>query len=226
MSEPRRLACVRITESLMKHPCASLFLRPVDPEKDKASEYFQIIKTPQDLSSIMKKLRDKQYPNIETFERDLVLIWYNAEKYNGRGSLPYILASSLEKYYQKLKKQHFIFNYRTWEQRAKNLTQKLDYLLYIAPSIAKPHFPVANPKKIQLLFREIDYLPLSKALQKLKGPQDTHAFVSIFRKMEKQVPIYEDPLIVDLRQLSQDTLVELRNYAKQRMKDLNLKYPE
>jgi transcriptional activator SPT7 len=59
---------------------AAPFLQKVN--KRDAPDYYQIIKHPMDIGTMMKKLRGYQYKNKQEFVDDLMLIWSNCLKYN------------------------------------------------------------------------------------------------------------------------------------------------
>ena len=80
MTPERREICLNITKKMMNYPCAKCFLEPVDPSE---REYLEIIKSPQDLTSILSRLENSNYQTVDSWEQDVNLIWYNAEKFNG-----------------------------------------------------------------------------------------------------------------------------------------------
>ena len=223
MSEPRRQACLKITRKLMKFPCARLFLHPVDTTGK--TDYNDIIKSPQDLTSIYSRLIKKEYPTVESWEHDLVLIWYNCERYNGHDSVPYILAQRLNDHYKKLRERYFTYTFGKWNTQLTQLKSKIDKLVASPPSVTKNMFPVLTlPRERSTQFRENEYQSLYKNLQKMKSPADTLFFVNVFYKNEPDIPAHEDPLSVDLRSLSYESLIELRRYTKKRCQELGLKY--
>ena len=223
MSEPRRQACMKITRKLMKLPCARTFMYPVDPNGK--TDYNDIIKYPIDLTTIYGHLVNKEYPRVEAWERDIVMLSYNCGAYFGHDSFPYILAQKLNEHYTKLRERYLIYTFPKWNTQLNILKTKIDKLIASPPSTTKNMFPSLQlPKEKSTQFKENEYISLLKCLQKLKSPADTLAFVNIFYKYEPQIPAYEDPLSVDLRTLKYDSLVELRKYAKRRCQELGIKY--
>lgn len=57
-----------------------LFLKPVT--KKEAPDYFDVIKTPMDLSTIKERVRRMEYKNCEDFRHDMFQITCNAHIYN------------------------------------------------------------------------------------------------------------------------------------------------
>lgn len=45
--------CIKVTEKLLQHKYASLFATPVDPETQNCPDYFEIVKNPMDMGTIL-----------------------------------------------------------------------------------------------------------------------------------------------------------------------------
>lgn len=67
-----------ILDSLKKEPKAQIFLTKVS--KKDAPDYYDVIKHPMDLGTIARKLH--LYRDLESFKKDLDLIWSNCLTYN------------------------------------------------------------------------------------------------------------------------------------------------
>jgi histone acetyltransferase len=76
------------------------FLKPVS--KSEAPNYYEIVKTPMDLSLLEKNVNEGKYQSLETFERDLRLIFSNCYQYNGDDSVYSKSARELEQYVNSL----------------------------------------------------------------------------------------------------------------------------
>jgi hypothetical protein len=78
---------------ICSHPAAQPFLRPVDPVREKAPNYFQVISKPMDLGTVEQRLKSQKdpstkkkfdrYPNLQNFVDDVNLVFDNCFKYNG-----------------------------------------------------------------------------------------------------------------------------------------------
>lgn len=88
--------CRPILDTLCQHHYASPFILPVDPEALGIPDYFNIIKSPMDFSTIRKKLDDKKYSNPEDFAEDVRLVFSNAKTYNGKGTDVYVMAEQIQ----------------------------------------------------------------------------------------------------------------------------------
>lgn len=57
------------------------FKEPVDPVRDKAPKYFDVVKRPMDLKTIKAKMDQNEYPTAAEFEADVRLIFQNCYEY-------------------------------------------------------------------------------------------------------------------------------------------------
>ncbi|GAK64470.1 TATA-binding protein associated factor taf2 [Moesziomyces antarcticus] len=74
-------ACRNTLKKLMQNKHASIFLNPVDPVRDQATDYFDVIKEPMDLGSILNKLDSGQYKDRHALRADFELMIRNAKTY-------------------------------------------------------------------------------------------------------------------------------------------------
>ncbi|CAO3634521.1 unnamed protein product [Cunninghamella blakesleeana] len=85
------------------------FLQPVDADAWGATDYYQIITKPMDISTLEKKLNDFEYANETEFEQDVKLMFRNCYSYNSKEHLVYQLGEKLEnnfdKYWKKATKK-------------------------------------------------------------------------------------------------------------------------
>lgn len=95
-------ACGRKTmELIMADKHASIFLQPVDPIRDSAPNYFEVIREPMDLSTMRAKLDANKYKNIEELAADFRLMIANCKHYNSDGSYAFVEAQALEQVFNK-----------------------------------------------------------------------------------------------------------------------------
>lgn len=84
------------------HPNAYFFSVPVDPQRDGAPDYFDIIKYPMDFGTIQKKLNQRAYSNINEFENDVRLVFNNCYTYNKSSkTVVYQTAKALERLWER-----------------------------------------------------------------------------------------------------------------------------
>jgi histone acetyltransferase len=93
----------RFLHQIRNHKQAWPFLTPVN--KDEVAEYYNIIKTPMDLSTMEERLEHDLYATPKDFIRDLKLIFSNCRQYNDATTVYTKCAVRLEKYMLSLIKE-------------------------------------------------------------------------------------------------------------------------
>ena len=88
--------CTGLIQPLMKLADAGFFLEPVDPEKLRIPDYFDVVKSPMDLSTVNRKLELGQYRSVDDFIFDVRLVWRNAYLYNKEGHVVHTAARRCE----------------------------------------------------------------------------------------------------------------------------------
>jgi hypothetical protein len=79
--------CLEITGKLISWPICSPFIEMVDPVRDNAPDYFEVIEEPMALNEVRRKLTLNEYDSVEAWKHDINQIWKNARFYNGDGHL-------------------------------------------------------------------------------------------------------------------------------------------
>ncbi|KAG9313991.1 hypothetical protein JVU11DRAFT_4768 [Chiua virens] len=95
-------ACRNALKKLKMYKNAALFMQPVDPVRDHAPNYYEVIKNPMDLSTMGAKLEEGHYKDRFVFEADFRLMIANAKQYNVSGSYAHIEANLLETFFERL----------------------------------------------------------------------------------------------------------------------------
>ena len=70
----------------MSHALSGPFREPLYWRKAGLTTYPDVIKTPMDLGTIMRKLEESAYTNVAGVKCDLELVWDNCITFNGRES--------------------------------------------------------------------------------------------------------------------------------------------
>jgi hypothetical protein len=79
--------CTKLLTDLAKWPITAPFRVPVDPERDGAPTYRQIVTHPMDFQTMRKKLGSSEYRSVQEFIDDIQLICDNAKLFNGVNSM-------------------------------------------------------------------------------------------------------------------------------------------
>jgi len=97
------------------HQWSSPFLVPVDPVALGIPDYFKVIKTPMDLSTVTTRLNTGQYENAKDFEVDIRQIFKNCYKFNPSGSPVHEMGKYFEEIFDRewSKKAQWIADHAT-----------------------------------------------------------------------------------------------------------------
>ena len=98
--------CLKLVEELMTWKICAPFIEMVDPNRDGAPDYFDIVKSPMALREVKNRILSKKYKDVSEFKRDMDLIWENARKYNGEDHLYAQFAMEASLWFER-KMKHF-----------------------------------------------------------------------------------------------------------------------
>ena len=122
-------------------PKSNPFLLPVDTKTN--PEYLRIIKyNPMDISTIEKKLANKEYSLVQDVINDIKLIWYNCRIYNYENSEISQFSHHLEKLADKEFEKYYIYH----DKVNKNVNYKEQYEknIYIEEAFNDPDYLEKN----------------------------------------------------------------------------------
>ncbi|KAB8288198.1 hypothetical protein EYC80_010203 [Monilinia laxa] len=90
------------------------FLTPVDPVALQIPNYFTVIKSPMDISTVSEKLHNGVYSRAKEFEQDVKLIFQNCYKFNPEGNPVRIMGQQFEEVFNGLlaKKDRWIADHQ------------------------------------------------------------------------------------------------------------------
>ena len=143
LSEYDKTWCNKILTELLKWPLTIPFRNPVNVERDKAPDYYTIIKKPMCFSAIKKKLIAGEYKTIKEFSNDVHLIAQNAIKYNGETSMFGFMAQDIAIWVDKKIQEKPQNNDEEWCLHLNQVIQKLRKHIENAPlSITSPPSPL------------------------------------------------------------------------------------
>jgi hypothetical protein len=218
-AEQERL-CIDITRRLRKCPAAVPFNEPVDPKKQNLPNYFKKIKNPQDLGTILQRLEAGEYTSVTNWECDIATVWSNAETFNGKDSVISAMAQHMAGRFQHLKRGLDSHSLTGWTKRLYSLREKADGLLGKCPpslcSIIPRSLDAAAPPIVApFTAREMSDFIL-KTAEIVRDSKDIEAIVSILRRNDPPINVDEQNLIIDVDQLSSQTLYEIRSYYERK----------
>ncbi|KAA1474031.1 Bromodomain-containing protein [Dentipellis sp. KUC8613] len=95
-----RAAMERILSELQNNPSAWPFMQPVNASE--VPDYYEIIKSPMDFSTMEHKLENGQYPDLDAFLADARLVFDNCRLFNQEDSIYWKNANKIEKHMDEI----------------------------------------------------------------------------------------------------------------------------
>lgn len=213
--------CMEITKELMKIPCAVLFNEPVKAKLKDYDRYMKVIKNPQDLGTILKRLQSSEYQTYQQWEKDIGLVWSNAEIFNGKDSYVSQIARHMAKVCESKKKRITMQKISGWMKYLYIWREKLDKLLVSPPPQSQikffPDIKYTPPEYKALTNKEKDQI-IEHSRIVSKGEDLKH--VAKIIGLDPQGEIKDDNVVINIDLLSPKTLYSLQKFYKKRVADL------
>jgi hypothetical protein len=109
----------------MKWGLTQPFRVPVDPIRDGAANYDDIVKHPMDLSTMKNKLSENQYEDVQSFVADVHLICSNAVRFNGENSMFGFIAVDVKNWMDEHYRDKPISQEDEWQRRLESVVTRL-----------------------------------------------------------------------------------------------------
>ena len=133
LSEYEKSWCGNLHHELMKWVLTQPFRIPVDPERDNAPDYFQVVKRPMDLGTVKKKLTDGKYESVEQFVDDVHLICNNAILFNGANSMFGYIAADIKNWVDAQVEKRPQSQEEEWQKKLESVVERLHKHIAKAP---------------------------------------------------------------------------------------------
>ncbi|EAY09975.1 Bromodomain containing protein [Trichomonas vaginalis G3] len=154
MNDFEKRKCHELISDMFRKDLTRPFREKVDPERDGAPDYLEIVKQPMDLSTVKKKLAAGEYKTIDLFTSDVNLIWKNAKLYNEEGTLLHLIARELEEWFANKIAKLPRNKEEEWMLQLLKSSQRMSILAHHVPQSIVPMsehpLPVEPPKVEQI----------------------------------------------------------------------------
>lgn len=211
-----------ITNELYHSPACSLFQTPVDPEIDRMPDYFDVIKNPQDLGTIMQRLYNNYYTRFDIWVRDVKLVWSNAVKYNGKESIVGMIATAMEKRFKKMVDEVKPYSRNEWIAKVTSLYGKFNSQMESAPESLKQFVVPCKHGPVQ----EAEMKRFCEASSILTGQNDVLQMMQILSHFGVNVDAKQENPQIDIKNIPDSATRALIGYARKRFRSMRIPYPE
>ena len=148
MNDFEKSICLKLTTQMLEMELCKPFREKVDPIRDGAGNYEEIISEPMYLSLIKSKLHNNEYKSTKSWRDDVNLIWKNAKLFNGENTLLYLVATEMETWFRKKIAKFPKTKEDQWLLNLNKCSKLLHILTSKAPK-ATLNQPSLPPKKTQ-----------------------------------------------------------------------------
>lgn len=221
-STEQRIQCIKITETMYNSPSCFLFRVPVDPERDQVPNYFNVIKNPQDLGTILERLRQNGYASVNQWKHDMDLVWDNAKAFNGPYSLITSVAICMKSKFDKLYSHTFMAQ-KEWNNRVTELFSKINVVMKTAPGKLKNEF---EGKRFSGPMTQNELQHLAEAATSLTDVSDVLQMEQLLNFYGVNIDFKKDDCFVVLKNLPKDALQALQTFVKDRYRTQRKHYPD
>ncbi|KAK8860852.1 hypothetical protein M9Y10_012544 [Tritrichomonas musculus] len=214
--------CIQITETMYNKPSCFIFRAPVDPVRDQVPNYFDVIKDPQDLGTILERLQNKEYSSIQSWKHDMDLVWDNAKAFNGPFSIVSSIAVCMKGRFEKIYQNTFMTP-KEWNNRINELFSKLNVVMKAAPGKLKNEF---EGKKFSGPMTRNELQKLAEAASSLTDISDVLQMEQLLNIYGVNIDFKKDDCFVVLKNLPKEALQALQSFVKDRYRALRKHYPD
>lgn len=229
MNEKVREAAMLVMDELMEHPISNDFRDPIQPGEGE-QDYFDVIKDPQDLSTIRGRLEKNEYKTVQEWTKDVETIWTNAETYHNTD--PHIVrcAAACRKLFEKYNRKVDVLSMRTWCREVYRLRTRVYNLMGTPPAKVKQYassLSAAHTMKQNMPpLTERDIQNLVQASEMMISEEEQAGMLHIIDEMQPEIDSGAAELAIDVTKMSLPTTYALREYIKNALEKRGAKYPE
>ena len=223
-SSVTRQCCLATMDSLMAHPIAAQFYELEDVSA--VPKEFDLKKQSTGLKQARDKLASNKYNTISQWEKDVRQIFTIFEKVNSNNEFFAILAVEMERLFRKHEEQHLRNKIPKWTNAVVKFDKKLDEVFDIPPPIVIAHTPISKKDgSNEKPFSEDEMNSFVKFSKYLTSEEDNRAIISIIRGHQPDFKFDPKNAVIDVSDLTHETMLALRKFFSERLARMNMQYP-
>lgn len=138
MNDFEKRKCLEVTNKMLHMDLCKPFKEKVDPIRDGAPNYNEIVKHPMDLSTIRRNLMANELKGMDEWAAAVNLVWHNAMLFNGEGTLIHLIAKEMKEWFDKKYSKMPRTKDEEWMTLLRKSTKKMMYLSQHPPATIVP----------------------------------------------------------------------------------------
>lgn len=211
--------CLEITKELKDHPSSFLVREPVKAE-GQYGDYYDVVKNPQFLSTIIKRLENDEYQSVESWQQDIEQIKVNFQLFNGESSEAMIFINEMFDVYKQLLKKLPPFGMNKISSRVNSKIKEVNELCDAPPPEMREMFPegIVYTETDMKPFTDEDESLLVSEINELSSVEDTlevSQIMDFFNVKKKPNGKY---LEVDVNNLPNEAKTYLRSFVRSKVR--------
>jgi hypothetical protein len=216
--------CLDIIDSLISHPISAAFLD--SPDVSEIPKDFDTKKQSTSLLAAKEKLLNNKYMTFSQWEKDMKQIFILFEKINSDNEVFTILTNEMEHLFAKYEEKFLRNKVPKWINVVLKFDKKLDESFNTPPPIIIAHTPMdKNDPSLEKPFSEDEMNNFVKFSKYLTSEEDNRAIISIIKGHQPDIKFNEKHSVIDVSDLTHDTMFALRKFFTARLARMNIVYP-
>ena len=207
-----------ITEDLLNSEIGQIFRDPIDPAEDNLPDYNQAVKTPMDLTTVLKRVESGNYRDTSEWAADIHRVFDNSILYYGNDSYASDAAKWMKTYFQKRLDKSTLGGYEGWCKSLERLYTKLSTHMKTSPPILQKACPTTSTDNVTIGLTDTQLTKLAKSLDTVDDPNLIAKLCQLLNMYGAEIPVKSKRSNVNLRALPTPAQMMLWEYAKQTRK--------
>ncbi|EAX88845.1 hypothetical protein TVAG_048990 [Trichomonas vaginalis G3] len=220
-----RQCCLDAMDSLMHHPISQQFIELGNCTQ--LEKEYDFKKQSLGLKYARDRLAMNKYTTISQWEKDVNTIFVLVKKLHPNNQFYRIVAEEMEALFKKYVEIHLRCRTSKWTAAVVHYDKKIEEILNFPPSLVIAHAPLDKTKDAYAdkPISEEELNTFVRFSQYFKNEEDTKAIASIINLYQPNYQIPKDKAVIDVSDLTNETLQSLRHFFIERLARMNIQYP-
>lgn len=204
-----------ITESLLNRELGKVFKDPVDPVEDDLPDYYQIVKNPIDLTTVLTRVNSGYYRSTAEWIAEVNRVFDNAILYNGNDSYTTDVARVMKQIFERLLDKASLTGYEGWCRLVDHHYTKLAEYMAAAPPAVNKAISGAKEAGVTVSLSEEQLVTLAGSLGTMNDKDEIAKVCQLLSMYGADIPLKAKRGQVNVRALPAMAQLMLWNYARE-----------